>query len=65
MKPKTLAILAVRRNPSGDVGLLMGYGAPLPFQNSVVLHGAPPPILSAIVFNYDAVWPHMTGLTKH
>ncbi|MGZ8248922.1 hypothetical protein [Methylomagnum sp.] len=34
MRPKTLAILAVRRNPSGDVGLLMGYGAPLPFQNS-------------------------------
>jgi hypothetical protein len=37
MKLKTLAIPVVRRNPSGDVNLLMGYGAPLPLQNSVVL----------------------------
>jgi hypothetical protein len=49
-KPKTPVILAVRRNPSGNIGFLMGYGAPLPLQNSVVLRGAPPPILFSYRF---------------
>lgn len=31
MSLKTLVILTVRRNPSGEANLLMGYGAPLAF----------------------------------